>query len=196
MVTSPLSGDGKTFTSINLALSLARERDLSVLLMDADLLRPKVSRIFGLTQERGLSNALTDDELNAESLVISTNIRGFSVFPAGAPMDSSAELLSSDRMHEILRSLCLHNPRRIVLLDSPPLLITSEARTLLTVTGQVVLVVRAGVTPRQAVIDALGLFDEDQVGGVVLNGAHMTIMQGYYGYGAYGIDGDDISLKP
>jgi Mrp family chromosome partitioning ATPase len=100
-----------------------------------------------------------------------------------------------------MRSLCLINPRWIVLLDSPPLLVTSEGRALLTVAGQVVLVVRAGLTPRQAVVDAIALFDERQAGGIVLNEARVGLMQRYYGYGTYGsygtygADGDDGSPK-
>ena len=192
MVTSALPGDGKTFTSINLALSLARERDLSVLLVDADLPKPHVSKIFGIERESGLLDALVDDGLNVESLVLATNIRGLSILPAGNPAEGTSELLSSDRMRQIARMLCAHDPRRLVLLDSPPLLITSEGRALIHVAGQVVLVVRAGQTPRQAMLDAIALFPEDQDGGLVLNEATAGLTESYYGYGygSYGNDGD------
>jgi exopolysaccharide/PEP-CTERM locus tyrosine autokinase len=196
MVTSALPGEGKTFTSINLALSLAREREISVLLVDADLLRPKVSGIFGVKGERGLTDALRDDNLAVESLVRVTNIPGFSLLPAGPPVDEGSELLSSDRMREIMKSLSRHGPRRILLLDSPPLLVTSEARTLVGAAGQVVLVVRAGVTPRRAVLDSIDMFAKNQLGGIVLNEVRMGKMQGYYGYGTYGSSGDDNSPKP
>lgn len=194
MVTSALPGDGKTFTSINLGQSLARERDLSVLLVDADLLKPHVSRIFGVDEEPGLTTLLTDHSLSAESLILSTNIRGFSLLPAGPLVEHAAELMNSERMRQTLDALCQANPRRIVLLDSPPLLLTSESRTLLNLAGQVVLVVREGVTPRQAMVDAITLFDEHQVGGIVLNDARVGAMQGYF-YGAYGTYGDDSSPK-
>jgi exopolysaccharide/PEP-CTERM locus tyrosine autokinase len=186
MVTSALPGDGKTFTSVNLALSLAREREISVLLIDADLLKPQVSKIFGVTDAPGLTDVLTDEKLFPESVVLATSIRGLSLLPAGAPVGGTAELLGSGRMHQILRSLCLINPRWVVLLDSPPLLVTSEGPALLNIAGQVVLVVRAGVTPRQAVVDALALFGENQTGGIVLNEARLGMMHRYYGYGTYG----------
>ena len=183
MVTSALPGDGKTFTSINLAFSMARERDISVLLVDADLLKPHVSKIFGLQQAPGLTDALVDETVSIESLVVATNVRGFSILPAGAPTEGTAELLSSNRMRQIVTSLCTQNPRRIVLLDSPPLLITSEGPALAHIAGQVVLVVRAGQTPQRAVLDAIGLIDTQRAGGIVLNEAHVGVTHGYYGYG-------------
>jgi protein-tyrosine kinase len=195
MVTSALPGDGKTFTSINLAFSLARERDISVLLVDADLLKPHVSRIFGLQQAPGLTDALVDETVSIESLVVATNVRGFSILPAGAPTEGTAELLSSNRMRQIVMSLYTQNPRRIVLLDSPPLLITSEGPALAHIAGQVVLVVRAGQTPRQAVLDAIGLIDQNRAGGIVLNEVNVGVTHGYYGYGSYGTYGDAASPK-
>jgi protein-tyrosine kinase len=190
MVTSALPGDGKTFTSINLALSMARERDISVLLVDADFPKPHVSRIFGLQREPGMLEALVDENLSIESLVVSTDIRGFSLLPAGKPVDGSSELVSSERMRHLIKALCAHNPRRIVLLDSPPLLVTTEGRALVNLAGQLVLVVRAGQTPKQAVEEAISLFNPQQAGGIVLNEARMGVLDRYYGYGTYGTYGD------
>lgn len=193
MMSSALPGEGKTFTSINLALSFARERDLSVLLVDADMPKPQVTEIFGLQAEPGLTDALVDESLRIESLLMITNIRGLSILPAGRPVDGVAELLTSERMRQILAALTTHNPRRLILLDSPPLLMTSEARALLKVAGQVVLVVRAGQTPQHAVREAIAMFDERQAGGVVLNQGYVAKSEGYYGYPAYGQDRDKIS---
>jgi len=190
MVTSALPGDGKTFTSINLALSMALELDVSVLLVDADAPKPHVSEILALQREPGLLDALVDEAVDAESLIVQTNLQGLSILPAGTPAHGTAELLSSNRMRQIMTSLCARNPRRIVLLDSPPLLITNEGRALAKVAGQVVLVVRAGQTPQHAVQDAIGLIDEQQAGGVVLNQV-IAGLEKYYGYGAYGIDIDE-----
>jgi exopolysaccharide/PEP-CTERM locus tyrosine autokinase len=192
MMSSALPGDGKTFTSINLALSMARERDLSLLLVDVDLPKPHVSEIFGIQSERGLTDALVDESMRIESLVMNTNIRGFSILPAGRPVEGASELLTSDRMRQLLAELTSNNPRRLILLDSPPLLVTSEARALLKVSGQVVLVVRAGQTPQQAIREAIAMFDERQAGGIVLNQGHLGITEGYYGYGTYGLDRDKI----
>jgi protein-tyrosine kinase len=187
MVTSALAGDGKTFTSINLAFSLARERDLSVLLVDTDLLKPHVSRIFGVQKEPGLLDALVDPSLAIESLILTTNVNGLSILPAGARTEGTAELLHSDRMREIVARLCDLDPRRIVLLDSPPMLMTSEAPALTAVAGQIVLVVRAGQTPSHAVVDAVNMIDAGRAGGIILNEAPADLTRGYYyGYGKYG----------
>ena len=189
MVTSALPGDGKTFTSINLALSMALERDISVLLIDADVAKRHVTEIFGLDQQPGLLDALVDERLDAESCVVPTTTRGFSILPAGRRVPNTAELLSSNRMGKVMASLCTRNPRRILLLDSPPLLMTNEGRALVKFVGQVVLVVRTGKTPRQAVQAAVAQFDVQQAGGVVLNDVPGSSTEGYYGYGSYGTDG-------
>jgi protein-tyrosine kinase len=191
MITSALPGDGKTFTSINLALSMALERDISVLLVDCDVAKQHISDIVGLRQENGLTDALLDEAIDIESLVVQTNLRGLAVLPAGRRVEGTAELLSSNRMRQIINSLCTRNPRRIVLLDSPPLLITNEGRTLVKVAGQIVLVVRAGYTSRNAIQDALALFDEEQSGGLILNQVAAAGSDEYYGYGSYGSHEND-----
>jgi exopolysaccharide/PEP-CTERM locus tyrosine autokinase len=190
IVTSAVPGDGKTFTSINLAFSMARERDISILLIDSDVAKHHITDIFGLRQRKGLLDALTDESLDPEALVVPTSSRGFSILPAGTHVDGTAELISSNRMRQIATSLCARNPRRILLLDSPPLLITNEGRALVKLAGQVVLVVRAGETPRHAVQAAIEMVDEKQAGGVILNQLKVGFTEGYYGYGAYGTPTD------
>lgn len=191
LLTSALPGDGKTFTSINLAFSMARERDSSVLLIDADIPKPNVSRILGLQSDSGILDALVDETLDPDSLVLRTDVPGLEVLPSGAPVENASELLTSARMKQIALRLCSANPRRLVLLDAPPLLLSSEARALLTVPGQVVLVVRAGKTPRHAVRDAVDLVEEDRLTGLVLNEGRGGLSDGYYyGYdNSYGTDG-------
>jgi protein-tyrosine kinase len=192
MVTSALPGDGKTFTSINLALSISLERDVSVLLVDCDVAKRHVAQITGLQDEIGLLDALSDETLDVESLVVATNLPRFSILPAGRRVESTAELLSSNRMRQLVSQLCMHNPRRILLLDSPPLLITNEGRALLKVAGQVVLVTLAGHTPRHAVEDAMALIGAQQAGGIILNQVSPGGADGYYyGYGSYGIESND-----
>jgi protein-tyrosine kinase len=190
MVASAVPGDGKTFTSINLAFSMALERDISILLIDSDVSKHHITDIFGLRQRKGLLDALTDESLDPEALVVPTSSRGFSILPAGTRVEGTAELMSSNRMRQIVATLCARNPRRILLLDSPPLLITNEGRALTKIAGQVVLVVRAGVTPRHAVQAAIGMFDEKQAGGLILNEVRVGFTEGYYGYGAYGTPAD------
>jgi exopolysaccharide/PEP-CTERM locus tyrosine autokinase len=189
MIASAVPGDGKTFTSINLAFSMAQERDISLLLVDSDVAKHHITDIFGLRERKGLLDALTDESLDPEALVVPTSARGFSILPAGSRMEGTAELVSSNRMRQIVTSLCARNPRRILLLDSPPLLITNEGRALVKIAGQVVLVVRAGVTPRHAVQAAIGMFDAKQAGGLILNEVKVGLTEGYYGYGAYGAYG-------
>ncbi len=191
MVTSALPGEGKTFTCINLAFSLARERDMSVLLVDADILKPHVSEIFGVKQDAGLMDALADEKLAIESLVMSTNVKGLSILSAGRLMDGAAELLVSNRMRQILRRLLTENSRRIILLDSPPILATSEGRALTKVAGQLVLVVRAGETLQAAVKDALAQIEPSRVAGIILNDARLSLTETFYGYGAYGTQKDE-----
>jgi exopolysaccharide/PEP-CTERM locus tyrosine autokinase len=186
LMASALPGDGKTFTSINLALSIARERDVSVLIMDADVAKPHISRIFGIDQEPGLLDALADDELDIESLVLPTDVPGLSMLPAGRHHEAATELLASARMGQVITRLTARDPRRIVLLDSPPLLLSSESRALVQIAGQVVLVVRAGATPRRAVQEAIGYIGEGKPLGLVLNQSLLALSEGYYGYGSYG----------
>ena len=193
MVTSALSGEGKTFTCINLAFSLARERDMSVLLVDADILKPHVSEIFGVKQDAGLMDALVDEKLAIESLVMSTNVKGLSILPAGRLLEGAAELLVSNRMRQVLRRLLTENPRRIVLLDSPPILATSEGRALTKVAGQLVLVVRAGQTLQAAVKGTLSQIEPSRMTGIILNDARLTLSETFYGYGTYGTRKNDQS---
>jgi protein-tyrosine kinase len=189
MVTSALPGDGKTFTSINLALSMARERDISVLLIDADVPKPNISRILGLEQEAGLLDALTDESIDVDSLILRTDVPGLDILPVGRPVDSAPELLASARMAQIARRFCARDPSCIALFDTPPMLLSSEARALQQILGQIVLVVRAGKTPQRGVLDALGEIDQGKLSGLILNDSWASPTSGYYGYGSYGSEG-------
>jgi protein-tyrosine kinase len=190
MITSALPGDGKTFTSINLAMSLALERDVSVLMVDCDVAKRHVSEIVGVKEKPGLLDALVNESVDIESLVVPTNLHGLAILPAGTHVEGTAELVSSNRMRQIISNLCSRVPRRILLMDSPPLLVTNEAQALTKIAGQIVLVVRAGHTPHQAVQDAIALFDPQQAGGIILNQVQMSQKEGYYGYESYGTYGD------
>jgi exopolysaccharide/PEP-CTERM locus tyrosine autokinase len=187
MTASALPNEGKTFTSINLAMSLALDKDIEVLLVDADVAKPHISRIFGVEREAGLLDALKDDTIDVESLVIPTNIPRLNVLPAGTRTDVATELLSSTHMQATAARLAGRNPHRIILLDSPPLLLTTESRALTAVVGQVVIVVCAGVTPQQAVLDAVSHVPQDKTMGFILNQVNVRTSEGYYyGDGSYG----------
>jgi exopolysaccharide/PEP-CTERM locus tyrosine autokinase len=191
MMASALPGDGKTFTSINLAFSMARERDTSVVLVDADVAKPHIGRIFGVDQELGLIEALLDNSIDIESLILPTDVRGLSILPAGKPHDGATELLASARMVELVTRIIASNPRRIVLFDSPPLLASSESCALAATAGQIVMVVRAAKTPRQAVLDALSKLGDERSVSLVLNQGRHGITKSYYGQGPYGSYGND-----
>lgn len=189
LVTSALPGEGKTFTSLNLALSVARERDVSVLLVDADLPKGHLSRTFGLQGTPGLLDALADETMDVESLVIGTDIKGLEILPAGNAVDGTAEFVASARMGQIATRLVARHPRRLVLFDSAPLLASSEARALMQIPGRILMVTRAGTTPRHALLDAVALIDKTKLHGLVLNDAHAGSSDGYYthyGYAGYG----------
>jgi capsular exopolysaccharide synthesis family protein len=182
LLTSALPGDGKTFIALNLALSMARERDVSLLLVDGDLPRARISQLLNLQHEMGLLNALRDERMDVESLILDTSVPGLEVLAAGQSPEGATELLASARMREIAQRLVSRNPRRLILFDAPPVLVSTEARALLAIPGQIVLVARAGQTPQQAVVDALTHIDRSKLRGLVVNDAHVGEDRGYYGY--------------
>jgi protein-tyrosine kinase len=196
MLTSALSGDGKTFTSVNLALSLATEKDRSCLLVDGDVAKPHVGNLFGVQEEPGLLDALADESVDVESLILPTDVPGLSILPAGQPQEGATEMLASERMHQVLQRLETRDPRRVVLFDSPPILLSSEARVLLNIMGQIVFVVRSGVTPQAAVLEALSHIDEHRFVGLILNQSESPPSSGYYGYGyGYGSESTTANKK-
>lgn len=185
MVTSALPGDGKTFTSLNLALSMAMERDHSVILVDGDVPKPHISRIFAAENEPGLLDVLQDPHMTVESALLATDEPNLCILPVGRQSLQATELLASARMRGIIDELQALDPQGIVLLDSSPIMLTSEARVLSSLFGQVVMVVRAGGTPQQAVLDAMGVIGEGPEVNIVLNQALHVADGAYYGYGSY-----------
>jgi receptor protein-tyrosine kinase len=183
MMASAMPGEGKTFTSINLALSMALEKDVSVLLVDADVAKPHISRTFGVEHELGLIDVLRDGKANVESLILQTDVENLSILPAGQRSETATELLASNRMQETFDYLADSDPARVVLIDSPPLLLTSESRALAHWVGQIVIVVRADMTPHQAVLDAIGYLGEGKRISLVLNQSRAETPGYYYGYG-------------
>ncbi|MGH8188147.1 MAG: XrtA-associated tyrosine autokinase, partial [Steroidobacteraceae bacterium] len=184
MMASAMPGEGKTFTSINLALSMALEKDVSVLLVDADVAKPHISRTFGVEHEPGLLDVLREESAQVDSFVIPTDVPGLSILPAGRRSDTATELLASRRMQQVAHNLAERDPSRLALIDSPPLLLTSESRALAQSVGQIVVVVRAGFTPQQAVLDGISYLGEGKFIGLVLNQSTVSAPGGYYyGYG-------------
>lgn len=182
MVTSALPGEGKTFTSINLAMSIAMELDHTVLLVDADVARPSVLRTLGLKAEAGLMDVLLDAKLDIADVLLKTNIDTLSILPAGMQTRHATELLASQTMSNLLDEIASRYPDRIVIFDSPPLLLTSEARVLASKMGQIVVVVEAETTTMHAVRSALNQLEACPNINLVYNKAKSFPGQEDYGY--------------
>ena len=197
MITSAVPGEGKTTISSNLAMSIATELDHTVLLVDADVARPMLPSVFGFGRQKGLLDLLTDDSLELSQVLLRTSVEKLSILPAGTQHPRATELLASTAMNQLLADLAHRYSDRIIIFDSPPLLLTTEARTLAAHMGQVVLVVRAESTTRSEVRRALAAIETCPVKMVLLNGATGGLDEhgyGYgYGYGGYGYDGSQPS---
>lgn len=184
MVASALSGDGKTFTCINLALSMAIEKDTTVLLVDADVAKPHLSQLFGIATQPGIIDILENEQLELGDVILRTDVPGLWVLSAGQHSEQATELLASRRMGSIVSRLSRRDPDRVVIFDSPPLLATSEAPVLASFMGQISIVVCAGKTSHQAVTDAISTIDESKAVGLILNQASPAGF-GNEGYGGY-----------
>jgi protein-tyrosine kinase len=189
MVTSSVPGEGKSFTAINLAISMATELESTVLLVDADVAKSSVIRYLGLEADRGLLDVLRDPSVRLADVLIKTDIAKLTVLPSGRGFAHATELLASNAMKAFMEDISTRYHDRIIIFDSPPLLATSEASVLASYMGQVVFVVEAERTPQEAVKDALAHLENCEFVGVVLNKAPSRTVGGdYYGYG-YGYGG-------
>lgn len=185
-VTSSLDGEGKTFTTFNLGVSIAMERDVTVLLVDADLTRRSLTRIAGLSEAKGLTEFLTGEIDDLAEVVFRTDLPRMSIIPAGASHPEAPELVASDSMRACTRELAGRYSDRLILFDTTPLLMNSQAATLASHMGQVLLVVEAGRTSEAAVRDSVALFAEaDVCRNLLLNKSAQGRGYGYYGYGGY-----------
>lgn len=188
LICSANPNEGKTFCAVNLALSMATEKDNRVLLVDADFAKPSVLSRLGIEGERGLMDALADPSIDAEDLVIETDIAGLSVLPAGRQTNQDTEYLAAARTASVLDRLTDHDPARIIIFDSPPALAASPASVLALHVGQAVMVVHADVTIDTALRDALSLLSGCENIQLLLNRTKFSPtgrkFGNYYGYGA------------
>jgi len=187
LICSAQPNEGKTYSAINLALSIATEQDHDVLLVDADFAKPSILSSLGIEGQRGLMDALADPSVAVEDCIIPTDIRGLSILPAGRQTNTDSEYLASARTLEVLARLTDGHPGRIVIFDSPPLLAASPAATLAQHVGHALMVVRADVTSERALRDALGLISGCNQIQLLLNGVKFSpsgrSFGSYYGYG-------------
>lgn len=187
LVTSANPNEGKTFCSVNLALSMAAEADHEVLLVDADFAKPSVLSTLGLSGKDGFMDALADPSISIEDLIIPTDVSNLSVLPAGNQTSRDSEYLSSDRMAEVLDKLTANAPHRIIIFDSPPVLAASPAAVICAQVGQTVVVVRADKTNETALREAVGLLGPCEHLQLLLNATRFSPggrrYGTYYGYG-------------
>lgn len=187
LICSPHPGEGKTYTAVNLALSIASEKESEVLLVDADFAKPSVLSALGLPGGPGLMDALADPAIDVADCVIGTDIPGLWVLPAGNATSSDSEFLSSSRTAAVLDRLTQGAPQRFVIFDSPPALAASPAAELAKHVSQAVVVVRADITQQSALEDAVSLLAGCAHIELLLNAVQFNPtgrkFGSYYGYG-------------
>ncbi len=196
MVTSAMPGEGKSFTAINLAMSMAMELDYRVLLVDADVAKPSLMKTLGLPPGPGLLDLLLDPRADMADVMLRTNVEKLTLLPSGSPHPRATELLASDAMNALVEEMGRRYEDRIIIFDSPHLLLTTESRVLATHMGQIVMVVQAEKTLQSQVRHALTTIESCPVKMLVLNQARGGDQAAYgYGYG-YGYGQEDRARKP
>jgi len=181
LVTSARPGEGKSFVAYNLAMSIASERNLQVVLIDADLRSSLMSRLLGVPPGPGLIELLSSPNTDASEVMLQTDFPNLSLLPAGGWANQSTELLASPRMAEFVRELAAGRDDRIVILDAAPVLASSEPAVLAHNAGQIVLVVEAERTGRRAVEEALGHLGACRNISLVLNKARGWLSSDQFG---------------
>jgi exopolysaccharide/PEP-CTERM locus tyrosine autokinase len=186
LVTSAVPGEGKTFTSLNLALSIVRDRESRVVLVDGDVARPGLTPALGLEGRPGLNDVLDDTNLDVSSVTYQTDVPGLFFVPSGRWHQQSPEFFSGSHMAKLIDELSRRVGNGVIIFDSPPLLATNDAQALTRYAGQVLLVVRSDDTEQQAVLDALALVDKSALVHAVLNRVSPSMISRYYGQFYYG----------
>jgi non-specific protein-tyrosine kinase len=181
LVTSPSPGDGKTLTSVNLALTMARAYDQTVLLADCDLKRQGVHKILGIDSYMGLQDYLVD-ETPLEKIIVWPGVEKISLISGGSPAVNSAEILSSPRMKELVGELKSRYADRIVLFDAPPVLSGADTLALAPLVDCIVMVVSEGKTSMKDVQRSLDVIPSDKLLGFVINRQRYDAAKAYYGY--------------
>jgi capsular exopolysaccharide synthesis family protein len=182
-ITSPVKRDGKTTVSVNLAAAIALEYEEKVIVVDADLRAPSVHRFFNYDDVYGLTDFLSSNSVgNVTSLVRETHVHGLRYIPAGKPTRFASELLAKENMRRLIEELHAEYPGHMVIIDSPPVLATPDPLVLSRQVDGVIMVIRAGKTPKDYLAKALSVFSTDKILGVVLNGADLGFGSKYYYY--------------
>lgn len=180
-IASSLPSEGKTFTALNLGLSISSEMDSTVLLIDGDVIKSSLTKLIGAESKRGLIDLLEDPNCTVSDVILDTQNPKLKIIPAGTNSAHSTELLASKAMEQLLTELAERYSDRIILFDSPPMLATSEASVLNHLMGQVLMVVEAGNTPVDAIKDSLSKLDSDKAIGLILNKSRTSKVGNYFG---------------
>jgi len=183
LVTSSIPGEGKTHTAINLALSIAYERDHTVLLIDCDVIRHGASSALDIAYKPGLVDILENDDLSVGDVLLRTDIPELCLISAGKQHDFVTELLASRRMSDLITEIGERYDDRVIIFDGPPLLSTPQTQVLSGLVGQVVFVIEAGKTPQDVVEEALDMIPEEQATGLVMNKCEGISGRSSYYYG-------------
>lgn len=187
LVTSSNPGEGKTFCAINLALSIATEQDVTVLLVDADFSKPEVLNRLGVSGGRGLMDVVADEDIDLASCLIRTSIPNLVLLPAGRQHNLTTELLASERMEAMAREIGSRYPDRLVIFDSPPVLASSAASVLALYMGQTVFVIEAEKTTEPQIKESIGMISACEHINLILNKTRYSDSNkkfaSYYGYG-------------
>ncbi len=187
MVTSARPSEGKTFTAVNLALSIAAEQDKTVLLVDADVLKPNVLRTLALGERTGLMDYLLNDTDNISNVIYRTNVPKLRIIPAGTTHHLSTELLASGIMSETVNEFSNRYKDRVVIIDTPPIIGINESAVLASFAGQAVIVVEEGRSKLHDIQQSVERLNPDMAIGFVVNKSIAnTETGGYYGYSYYG----------
>lgn len=186
LVTSSIPGEGKTHTAANLALSIAQEKDHTVLLIDCDINKFGISRLFGLTDKPGLVDVLENDNLTIGDVLLRTDIPELSIISAGKGNEYVTEMLASQRMSDVVTELASRYDDRVIIFDGPPLLPTPQTQVLASLVGQIAFVIEAGKTPQILVEEALEMIPKEKATNLIMNKSEGISNRGGYYYGNYG----------
>ena len=190
MVTSAIQNEGKSFTSLNLVMSIAKEFNHTVLYIDADVTKRNMEKLFSFKNQKGLVDYLLGDDKDLAEFLVKTNVPRLTLLPSGRPFDKVTELWSSERMNELMSELSQRYSNRLIVFDAPPLLQDSSASILARMVGQTLIIVEAEKTPKHLVDEAVAILDEQQYIGLILNKSNQRDTS-EYGYYAYGEDPND-----
>ncbi len=181
MITSALPGEGKTLTSLNLAISLAEEFDHTVLLVEADLRRPGIHKYLALEEKPGFSSCLLG-EADLRDAIIPTGIGKLSIIRAGHSVPNPAELFSSQRARDLVNEMKTRYPDRYIIFDTPPILPFTEARSLAALVDSTIFVAMERHATTRDIKESLELLKGNNLLGIIYNGTEQTVGDKRYSY--------------